>query len=142
MRTAKSQKSRLSLVALAPADVRKLPKAHKGFDSFAADLVALFKANPVALPATGLDFDELLANVSAYQSLAQPESDAHKQLVALQTTRIVRSSAAWQTMLEMYARAITAGRTNAAVRAGIADFVAFMKHARKKKAASATPVAA
>ena len=143
----KSKKSKKSTkqrgtkyVVLSPEDVKKLPRPHKGFDAFAGPLVALFKANSRALSADGLDVGGLLALVRQFQALAETEYAATKQLEKVQTTRLVYAATAWHTLLEMYARALVVGRTNPTVKAGIADFVQFMKHARKRKTKASGPV--
>jgi hypothetical protein len=138
--TKSKQQRGTKYVALSPEDVKKLPRPHKGFDAFVGPLVALFKENSRALSTDGLDVAGLLGVVRQYQALAETEYAATKQLEKVQTTRLVYAANAWHTVLEMYARALVVGRTNAAVKAGIADFVQFMKHARKRKTKASGPV--
>jgi hypothetical protein len=141
MRTVSKKKTGITLVALSPDDVKHLLKPMRGFDAYAEELVALFRQNPKALIAGDVDLDGLLEDVGAYQSLAQPEAAAARQLASLQTTRLARSSSAWHAMLELYARAVAVGRTDPTIRAAIAPFVAFLKKTNKK-AKTPTPVAA
>lgn len=139
MSTRKKKGSETKLVSLPPEEVRKLSKPREGFDVFASRLIALFRANKEALPANGLDLDGLEEHVRAYQALAEPVYEAEKQAERLRTTRLVHASNAWDTILDMYARAVAAGRGNTDIQAGIADFVAFMRHAAKKKPKAPTP---
>jgi hypothetical protein len=130
------------LVDVAPDDLRRLPRPHKGFDVFASRLATFYRQNEAALRIDGIDIDAMLADVQGYVALAETEYAAQRQLAKVQATRLVHASSAWKTMLEIYARAATVGRVNAAIRAGIAEFADFMKQARKKKTpATATTTA-
>jgi hypothetical protein len=129
------------LVNLAPDDVQKLIRPHKGWDAFASRIASFYRANIAALRIDGIDLNGMLDHVRIYQALAEPEFEAMEKLRQIQATRVFHAAEAWRTILEIYARAVTVGRVNAAVKSGIAAFAAFMKRGpNKKKDAPAAPV--
>lgn len=114
------------LVDLTPDEVEKLPKARPGFERFVEPIVQLYEAHP-DLVIKGLDIAEVRGRFAAFAALEAVERSAAKHLEMIQETRLLNSSKVWKQMLEIYAKAQAAGRTDADVKRGIADFVEFMK---------------
>jgi len=79
-----------------------------------------------------------MAELEAYRALVEMEHVAQEHLNRIQDTRALRAGNVWSTMLDIYARARSAGRNDVEMRRAIADFAHFMKHKAKK----ASPVVA
>lgn len=121
------------LVDLTPDEIEKLPKARPGFERFVESVLAVYEGHP-DLVIKGLDVAEVRARFAAFTAMAAVEQSAAKHLEMIQETRLLNSSKVWKQMLEIYAKAQAAGRTDDDVKRGIADFQEFMKTGPRVKA--------
>lgn len=120
------------LVDLSSDEVEKLPKARPGFERFVESMMALYEAHP-DLVIKGLDVAEVRGRFAAFMALEPVERSAAKHLEMVQETRLLNSSKVWKQILEIYAKAQAAARTDADVKRGIADFQDFMKTGPRTK---------
>jgi hypothetical protein len=136
----RTQRASIPLTPLSVDEVRKLPKPHTGFEAFIAPFIALVRANPDDLGASGVDLDAMSKDFADYSALTAPRAaaaqklaEAAQQLAAIDDTRLLLGSRIWTGELIIYARGRAAARTNVLVKRGIEAFARFMRNARSKK---------
>lgn len=136
-RTVTSKKSKLKastfdeLVDLTPDEIKRLPKPRDGFEDYVTSILSLYAAQPELYVST-LSASEVEGRFRAFQTLKPLEASAAKHLEMVQETRLLHGSKTWSAMLEIYAKAKVAARTNPEIARGIADFAAFMKLGPRK----------
>jgi hypothetical protein len=138
-RTKKSQSKTLTtLLNLSPEEISSLPKPREGFTNHAETLFTLYAEHVDELSIKGQTPQNAMAELEAFQTLLEMERDAQKQLARIQETRALRAGNVWSTMLDVYARAQSAGRKDVEMMRAISDFTHFMKHKSKKSASVVT----
>jgi len=126
-------KDPLTLVDLTPDEVKRLPHPRDGFEAHIEPLLALYQEHRDELASRAVDAAEVRARFTAWRALAAIEASARKHLEMVEETRLLHASKVWSAMLEVYAKARAAARTNPDVARGIADFARFMSLGPRKK---------
>jgi hypothetical protein len=129
----KRSRTEVELIDLSPEEVRRLPKPREGFDAYAETLIDLYENNVEELSIKGYDASQTRDSLAALQSLKTMESAAKRQLALVQETRLYHMAIVWTAMLDIYARAQSAGRNNPTMKRAIAEFEQFMKNRSPKK---------
>ena len=116
-----------TLYDLTPQEVSAMSKPREGFEAFAEDILHLYETEQDELKVRGLDVAELRAHLASAASLAPVETAAAKYAEMVRETRLLHASRAWDSILEIYAKAQTASRTNQEIARRIADFTKFTR---------------
>jgi len=130
-----------SLVHLAAADLKRLPRPRGGFEAFAESLVTLAQKKAGTWRIPGFDAEATLAELAAYRELEPVVSAAQQQLAMAQETRLLHGSNAWRTTLRLYHFAQAAAPDDPDIQFAIAAFEAFMKRRPKRSKKPTTPPA-
>lgn len=128
----RTERTAPALVDLTPAEIRALPRPREGFEPHVASLLALYHAHQDELSIKSLDPAAVRASFQSYQSLGPLQQSAEKHLEMVSETRVLHGGKTWLALLEIYAKAKAAARTNPEIARGIADFTRFMSLGPRK----------
>lgn len=121
------------LVDLTPEEMSSLPRPRDGFEAHVEPLMALYARFEEELKIKGFDASSAGKHLASFQALEATERSAAKHLEMVRETRQLHASKAWSAMLDVYAKAQAAARTNKELAASLADFTNFMKTGPRKK---------
>ncbi len=130
--------TKVPLYDLTPAEVKAQLKPRDGFEQHVEKLLALYEAESDDLRVRGLDPAAIREHLANWDALAEPEREAAKYAEIVRETRLYHAAHVWAPLLEIYAKAQAASRTNPDVARGIADFVTYMKTGPRKPPAGGT----
>jgi hypothetical protein len=122
----------IPLVQLSAQELSRLKRPRVGFEWHFDALIGLATAL-VTLRPRGFDEAQLREDLLAYRALEAEEERVANHLSRIKATRLARSARVWATMMEIYARARAAARSDAELARHVADFQAFMKLGPRKK---------
>jgi hypothetical protein len=124
--------STIPLVELSAQELSRLKRPRLGFEWHFDAIIGLAVAAATLRP-RGFDDAQLREDLQAYRALEAEEERVANHLARVKATRLARSARVWATMMEIYARARAAARSDADLARHIADFQAFMKLGPRKK---------
>jgi hypothetical protein len=124
--------STLGLLEVSAEALARLKRPRLGFERHFEAVVGLAALLPNVRPR---NFDEQLLrdDLQAYLSLEAEEDRTTRLLARIKATRLARSARVWASMMDIYARARAAARSDPELAAQIADFQSFMKLGPRKK---------
>jgi hypothetical protein len=123
----------LELIDLSPEEVSALSKPRDGFEEHTESLLRLYEGYRDEMKVRGLDPATVRRDLAKFYALRPVRASASKHLEMVEETSAQSSSNVWRAMLEVYAMAQAAGRTNRRIAAAIAPFAKFMQIGPRKK---------
>jgi hypothetical protein len=111
---------------ITPNALRRLPRPRAGFERFVEPLLSLHEKQR-ALLGGNVDTTDLRARFKSYLALATNEKRLAEELTQVQHARLADAAAVWSGLLDIYARAQAAARTNPAIGRAIADFAVILR---------------